>query len=227
MNIKFVGPYASKVADGLTTPLYIFEPGAIRKDVGEVVVTVDGGMSFEVKLNEEHQDVTQAVFEVPMRYSALMGVSDIEWAYNCLTAGIHHGRPEKFWHMPLLYAVQLYSKEQLQTIVVARIYHDAMQYVEHGDVEHGDLSFTQTWAEQIKQYAEDWFPTRLQVTVGEIARYYKSAERQRDIEQIVELVDENRLNPGYEPLHIHDSINLLCRMLGVKCSLEASKDQNE
>jgi predicted ArsR family transcriptional regulator len=141
----------------------------------------------------------------------------IEWGYNCLTTGIHHGRPEKLWNLPLLYAAQIYSRGHLKAIVVARIYNDAMQFVEAD-------SATPEWAEQTKQYASDWYDTMLQHTVGEIARYYKAPERARDVQRSVDRLVANKLSAGYEPLHGHDSINLLCRILGTKASREASKD---
>lgn len=157
---------------------------------------------------------------------------EINWGYNCLTSGIHHGRPEQIWNLPLLYAVQIYSAEQLKRLVVARIYNDAMAYVTSSPLPKPDanpesteqVTFTQTWAEQIKQHAEDWFPSTLQHTVGEIAQYYKSNNRQTDVDQVVERVEMNKLNPGYAPLHGHDSINLLCRILGTRCAREASKN---
>lgn len=152
----------------------------------------------------------------------------IEWGYNCLTESVHHGRPEKIWNLPLLYAVQIYSAEQLKRLVVARIYNDAMQYVDNSPfTQKGtgkSFSFANEWAEQIKQYAEDWLPSTLQHTVGEIAQYYKSNNRQTDVDQVVERVEMNKLNPGYAPLHGHDSINLLCRILGTCCAREASKN---
>lgn len=66
--IRTEGPYSFKGADGLKVPVYIFEPGGERKDVGEATVKVDGGLSFDVVLKEEHQDVSMAVLEVPMRF---------------------------------------------------------------------------------------------------------------------------------------------------------------
>jgi hypothetical protein len=42
-----------------------------------------------------------------------------------------------------------------------------------------------------------------------------------DMENIVELIERDKLNPHYEPLHPHDTINLLCRILGVGAEIKA------
>lgn len=144
---------------------------------------------------------------------------DIEWGYNCLTQGVHHGRPEKIWNLPLLYATEIYSKEELQQLVISRIFNDAMQYVEHGE---GDQ--TKGWANRIKELATERYLRTLQVKVGEIDIYYTSLQFQQDAQDAIERVQNNKLNPGYAPLHPHDSINMLCRILGTGCSIEASKD---
>src|SRR4051794_24692578 len=48
---------------------------------------------------------------------------EINWGYNCLTAGIHHGRPEALWNLPLYYAATvLFDKDTLKEIVISRIY---------------------------------------------------------------------------------------------------------
>src|SRR4051812_32731468 len=54
----------------------------------------------------------------------------INWGFNCLTQGVHHGRPEALWNIPLNYAAtKLFDKDTLKEIVISRIYNDAMQYV--------------------------------------------------------------------------------------------------
>lgn len=141
----------------------------------------------------------------------------IEWGYNCLTAGVHHGNPGKLWHLPLLYAVQLFSAEHLEALVVTRIYNDAMQFVESD-------SATPEWAEATKQHAKERFRTTLQYTVGEISRFYKDPARQDSVARVVRLNQENKLSLSYEPLHGHDSLNMLCRILGTKCSRMASAE---
>src|SRR3954464_6788954 len=57
--------------------------------------------------------------------------SKINWGYNCLTAGIHHGRPEPLWNLPLFQASMMFGTDGLKHLVVARIFTDAMQFVEH------------------------------------------------------------------------------------------------
>src|SRR3954465_6165533 len=61
----------------------------------------------------------------------------INWGYNCLTSGVHHGRPEAIWNIPLLYAAtEVFRRDILRELVISRIYNDAMQMVEHGDTDH-------------------------------------------------------------------------------------------
>jgi hypothetical protein len=40
--------------------------------------------------------------------------SKINWGYNCLTAGIHHGRPEPLWNLPLLQAFMMFGVDGLK-----------------------------------------------------------------------------------------------------------------
>jgi hypothetical protein len=35
---------------------------------------------------------------------------------------------------------------------------------------------------------------------------------------------ENKLNPFYEPLHTHDSLNLLCRIVGMSARYKAGQE---
>jgi len=142
----------------------------------------------------------------------------IEWGHNCLTVGVHHGRPEAIWNLPLNYAVILFSKAQFAELVLSRIHWDALQITLHNE------EYTTEWANRVRACAEARYDRTLQHTVGEIATYYKSPERASDLDRIVSLVSEDKLNAHYEPLHNHDSINMLCRILGVKASREASKD---
>lgn len=67
-NVEIEGPYSFKGTDGMEVPVYIFEPGAIRKDIGKAKITVDGGMTFEIELNEDHKNIAMASFDVPMRF---------------------------------------------------------------------------------------------------------------------------------------------------------------
>jgi len=146
-------------------------------------------------------------------------MTEINWGYNCLTVGIHHGRPEPIWNLPLLQATHMYTVEQLKQLVVDRIYNDAMQFVEHGE----EPRPSREWAEKVKEHADSMFLTRYQHTLGEVVNYYRSPEFKRDFDQVIHRNQQDNLNPGYKPLHGHDSINLLCRMLGTKASIKASQ----
>jgi hypothetical protein len=154
--------------------------------------------------------------------------TEINWGYNCLTQSIHHGRPEAIWNLPMGYAKLIYGPDVLKDLVVARIYNDAMQYVVASPfVQKGTgatTSFKKEWADQVKEYAENWFPRTLRQKLVELDQYYTSSGWKNDIQDVVERVEANKLNPGYQPLHGHDSINMLCRIIGVSCSIEASKD---
>lgn len=147
----------------------------------------------------------------------------IEWGYNCLTTGIHHGRPEKIWNIPLVYAATtVFRKDQLKVLVVSRIYNDAMQFVEHAESQHNIT--TPEWAARIKELAEEKFNTQLVHKVGEISTYYRSASWQLEQQDTAHRVTEDKLNPFFEPLHSHDSINMLCRIIGTSCSIMASRE---
>jgi hypothetical protein len=86
-----------------------------------------------------------------------MTETDIEWGYNCLTDGVHHGRPEAIWNIPLGYAKQIY-----------------------GDIVLREMEVT-----------------------GRIKR--------------------EELNRGYAPLHGHDTINMLCRIIGMSARGRAER----
>ena len=147
-----------------------------------------------------------------------MSVTEINWGYNCLTAGIHHGRPETIWNLPLNYAIGLFSKDQLALLVLTRIYRDALQITLHNE------QFTTEWANRVRAEAEKRYDTTLQHKIGEISTYYKSPNFKADLDHAVELVEQDKLNPGFKPLHPHDSINLLCRIIGTSASIQASKE---
>ena len=146
--------------------------------------------------------------------------TEINWRQNCLTVGPHDGRPEAIWTMPLLQAARIFQAEPLKELVIARIYNDAMQMVEYGN----EPRMPKTWADQTKEYADNWFRHVFQRKIGELTRHYDSPSW--DIEGIVERVKANKLNPNYQPLHSHDSINMLCRILGSQASRAASKDMS-
>jgi hypothetical protein len=156
--------------------------------------------------------------------------TEINWGYNCLTQGVHHGRPETIWNIPLLYAATMvFRRDPLQELVISRIYNDAMQMVEHWSEEDPELSnvthrIVPEWADLVKELAEKRFLTTLQRKVGEISNYYKSAGWELEQQESARRVTENKLNPGYEPLHPHDTINMLCRIIGVSASIKASEE---
>lgn len=205
------GPFSFKDVDGLKTPVYFFLPGGERKEIGAVTVKVEGGMTFEVALAEQYKDVDQAAFDVPMRYTYLRRSkkAEINWGYNCLTTGIHHGRPEAIWNMPLTTAIVAIPAADLEELVVMRIYNDAMQLVHHGINPSSD-----DWARGVRDHARSIFAHRLQVKVGEIYNFYTNSMWRNDMHDAVKLSSENKLNPHFNPLHPHDSINLLCRIIG-------------
>lgn len=140
---------------------------------------------------------------------------EINWGYNCLTTGVHHGRPEALWNVPLFQAVHMFDADTLKDLVVYRIYTDALIYVHCG----AEPRPTKEWAEKIKDQAEKRYPNALQHKIGEIVNYYKSPTFQNDVKDVVKRVKDNRLNPHYEPLHSHDTINMLCRIIGTSSAI--------
>lgn len=150
-----------------------------------------------------------------------MNDQEINWGFNCLTTGVHHGRPEAIWNIPLGYAVQIYGQVVLEEMVVARIYNDAMQMVEHGL----EPRMSQEWAERVKELAHERFETTLENKFKEISDYYQSESWVRDIQEAAGRIKRDKLNPHYEPLHSHDSINQLCRMIGVGSSISAARGE--
>lgn len=135
----------------------------------------------------------------------------INWRHNCLTGGIHDGRPEAIWNLPLLQASTMFETEGLKQLVVARIYKDAMQQAERTDVEH---NLTPEWAQEVANVAEKDFVFTLARKMAEVQKYYTSSSYKRDFEHVIEWYKGDKLNPHYEPLHGHDTINMLCRILG-------------
>lgn len=151
-------------------------------------------------------------------------MSDVNWGYNCLTRGVHHGRPEAIWNLPLLYAVStLFRGDSLKDLVVSRIYNDAMQFVAHADA-HTDM--TPAWALRTKVLAEEQFANVLLLKVGELTKYYNSAGWELEQQEAARRVGMNNLNPHYSPLHDHDSINMLCRIVGWSAAQHAAREIN-
>lgn len=133
---------------------------------------------------------------------------EINWGYNCLTNGIHHGRPEAIWNIPLNYAISIYSAQTLKSLVIARVYTDALQIVGYND------AYNDAWATRVRENAEQIYDHTLTHKVGELSNYYKSPQFARDAEDAVRRVIDDKLNPFYAPLHGHDSVNMLCRIVG-------------
>lgn len=160
-----------------------------------------------------------------------MTENQIEWGYNCLTAGIHHGRPEEIWNIPLLYAATVvFQADVLKEMVISRIYNDAMQYVKNPDPDPNITEkyiLTQAWADRVKAIAEENYDHTLTQKVGEIDKYYKSAAWRAIQRESAARVTRDTLNPSYAPLHPHDTINLLCRIIGVSASMRASEEQGK
>jgi hypothetical protein len=218
--MQIEGPYSFKAVDGLKTPAYIFKPGGEKKIIGEATVKVDGGMTFDVQLDEEYKDIETASFEVPMRYTYLNlpDKPQINWRQNCLTEGPHDGRWEPIWNIPLMHAISIFRRQVLKSLVIARIYNDALQIVDHNN------DFDNAWASRVREISEERYDNTLQLKVGELSNYYNSPGWELEQQEAVRRVIEDKLNPGYKPLHNHDSINMLCRIIGMSASIEASQE---
>lgn len=168
----------------------------------------------------DHTVFTKADNEMPEE-------SKINWRQNCLTVGPHDGRPEALWRLPLLQTTHMFTLEQLQELVVDRIYNDALQFVGTTLTQQGTgmtVRITQAWADQIREYVRPVILPIYQKKVGEITEYYQSPEFKRDFSFVIGLNKAGKLNPRYQPLHSHDTLNLLCRIVGTSGSIEASKD---
>lgn len=148
------------------------------------------------------------------------GKTNLEQGFNCLTQGVHHGRPEAIWNLPLGYATQIYGQSALEEIVVARIYNDAIELVTLSPFtpsEGESFSFTQEWADRMRIQARADFSRLLDRKVAELGEYYTSSVWHNDVRRVQEGIRADKLNPHYAPLHGHDTINMLCRILGTHC----------
>ena len=199
------------------------EPGRIAKDHS---LTHEDLVNLSKTLNEKGYPTPAIAHILRIPESTVHSMissedkPEIEWGYNCLTQGVHHGRPEKLWNLPLIQAAHMFSGDQLRELVVYRIYTDALIYVNCG-VEPRP---SEEWAEKVKKFAEDLYSNVFQRKIGEVSEYYRSSECTRDQLKVIERVKDNRLNPNYEPLHPHDSINMLCRIIGTSASIQARSD---
>src|SRR3954469_5412142 len=111
----------------------------------------------------DHTVFTKADNELPEE-------SKINWGYNCLTAGIHHGRPEPLWNLPLFQASMMFGTDGLKQLVVARIYTDALQYVKDPE-----SSVSPEWATKTRDLAEENFDDLLDRKMTELQDYYESS----------------------------------------------------
>lgn len=146
----------------------------------------------------------------------------INWGYNCLTLGIYHGRPEIIWSLPLLQATSMFTAGELSEFVVTRIYNDAMQFVERGE-DKSLIKVTPEWAKKVSSVAEDKFFYILDGKLREIKEYYESFSWHDDVRNVIAFVKEDKLNPRYQPLHSHDSVNILCRIVGQSSVIAVNK----
>lgn len=145
---------------------------------------------------------------------------EINWGYNCLTASIHHGRPETVWNLPLFQAVMMFGTEGLKQLVLTRIHCDARQYASRSDIQH---ALTEAWADRLRILAEEKFDDLLTAKMAELITYYDSSVWRSDVRNIIAWYKDGKLNPNYQPLHTHDSVNMLCRILGGMCSREVTR----
>lgn len=148
----------------------------------------------------------------------------INWGYNCLTDGIHHGRPEAIWNIPLPQALVMFGlggRSGLERLVVTRIYVDSMQFVKHGI----EPRKPEAWARQMRDLAKAKFPKLFVAKTNEIHEYYNSDRFARDIDNAIGRFEDNKLHANYNPLHGHDSINMLCRILGSSCAREIGVEE--
>lgn len=147
-----------------------------------------------------------------------MNTTEIDWSQNCLTDSVHGGRDGDIWHIPLLYASMVIPSDALEEIVISRIYNDAMQIVGISEIR------TEQWAEHVKQHAEKRYRRTLNSKLAELRNYYASPSWKLDMQRAGMYVTRDILNPGYAPLHNHDTVNLLCRILGMTARMNADKE---
>lgn len=144
--------------------------------------------------------------------------TEINWGHNCLTAGIHHGRPEAVWNLPLFQAAMMFGTDGLKKFVVARIHADALEQAKRTDIHHG---LSEAWATRLHILAEEMFDDLLTAKMAELINYYESPLWRIEVKNVIERYKEGKLNPHYRPLHGHDSVNMLCRILAWTCSRAA------
>lgn len=143
----------------------------------------------------------------------------IDWRQNCLTSMPHDGRPDAIWNIPLVYATTvIFSADELKALIVNRIDNDAMQFFTHGDPRYDTA-----WADRVKANVLEMYDHTLAAKVEEITNYYKSKSFKDDVMFAIERVEKDKLNVFYQPLHPHDTLNMLCRILGVPAARKAAE----
>lgn len=138
----------------------------------------------------------------------------INWGYNCLTQGVHHGRPEPIWNLSLLHAFGIFQPVELRELVLNRIYNDAMLFVRHGE----DPRPTEAWATRVMLRADELYDRYMVAKTAELHEYYEGESWRNTVRQTLDLYKAGKLNGHFQPLHGHDSINLFCRILGTTSS---------
>lgn len=143
-------------------------------------------------------------------------MTEINWRHNCLTVGVHDGSPEAIWNISLLHAVKIIDEVTLEELIIARIYNDAMQMVENND----DLD--KAWADRVRIHSIANYKEVLKQKVEELERYYSSVGWGLEMQEAARRLKVGKLNPHWAPLHHHDTLNLLCRIIGSSASRAAS-----
>jgi hypothetical protein len=158
-----------------------------------------------------------------------LNVTDIDWTQNCITRGIHNGRPEPIWNLPLTTVRVAYPSDELKELILDRIYQDAMQYVDNSPFQQEGVDevvrYEQSWAQELRDKAKEIYQVWLERKLGELLHFYTSPTWRETIHGTVQLAKEGKLNKHFFPLHSHDSINLFCRILAIQAVLEISKSR--
>jgi hypothetical protein len=87
-------------------------------------------------------------------------------------------------------------------------------------VEHGDAKFDQAWANRVKAFAKERYLQTMR-KIDELSDYYLSPHVPSATSRTSSNWSSEQAQPHYEPLHSHDTINLLCRILGVGAETKA------
>lgn len=145
-----------------------------------------------------------AVTEVPQE--------KVNWGYNCLTAGVHHGRQTDTWREPLKGLLDNLTVGEIMQTVSQRIKDDAQQYADVGMLECG---VDAVMIEFNKIDFGEWYLLHLVALEG----HYKQLGM-----PLGERYMEDR-----PTLYMHqldqDSLNMVCRILGQRACIRAHSKQ--